>query len=112
MTRMKTDANPHCRIGTVRYKDAPHIIEIIPAKRGAEFFADLRRNTEEVCEEFKNEEMAGYVVIAWNFRGDFFRAYQIHHESLIQHTLLPSFIAEIMRREIAKDVVARQSDDP
>lgn len=98
--------NPHCRIGTVRHKKSPNVIEIIPRPRpGIQPERRMNQNFENLCEQFSQDGMAGMVMVAWGFDGRWNRATEIHKDSFVGPTLLPSFVADILRRDTMKDVV-------
>jgi len=72
--------------------------------RGMEFREILHSHADIICDHFAKVGMAGYVVIGFGFDGSFSRGTRLHPDAFIGHTLLPSFIAEILRRDISKDV--------
>lgn len=96
-------ANPHCRIGTIRYKNS-NLIEIRPKLRGADLPVRMKKNFEEICSYYP-DGMAGMVIVAWGFDGGWSRATRIHKDSFVGQTLMPSFVEDILRRDTMKDVV-------
>src|SRR4051812_5762836 len=98
--------NPHCRISTIRYKKSPNVIEIIPRPRtGINPDKRMRKNFDAICENFEKEGIAGMVIVAWGFEGQWRRAVEVHNDSYVGPTLLPSFVADILRRDTMRDVV-------
>ena len=96
--------NPHCRIGTIRHKFAPHLAELRPEPRGRGFEAEMKRNFDTMCGFFRDEGIAGIAMVAWGFDGRFSRSTRVHPDSPIGQTLLPSFVAEVLRRDISASV--------
>lgn len=92
-----------CRIGRVTYKKAPHLSEIIPAVRGREFREKMHEFTDTICGCYP-EGLAGFAIIAWGFNGQFSCATRLHQDSFVGTTFLPSFVAEILRRDTVKDI--------
>jgi len=93
----------NCRIGKITYKAVPHLSEVIPHVRGAEFREVMHDYTDKIC-GFYPKGMAGFVIVGWDFNGHFARGTRLHEDSFVGNTLLPSFIADILRRDTAKDV--------
>ncbi len=52
-----------------------------------------------------HEPMAGYVVVGWGQDGSFTRGLRFHGQSPVKYTMLPSFIADIVRRDMVRDVI-------
>ena len=96
--------NPHCRISKVRWKDAPHLVEIFPKKRGIEYRQVMINHADEICGMIDDKGIAGFAMFAWNFDGYYAWSRRIHPESFVGTTLLPSFMQEVMRRSLAVDV--------
>jgi hypothetical protein len=97
--------NPHCRIGKIRHKAAPHLIEIVPQVRGADFPATLKNHAEYIGQHLLSDGgMAGFVVVAWGFDGQFMRGTRFHRDSFVGKTFAPAFVAEVLRRDTAADV--------
>lgn len=93
----------NCRIGKVTYKSAPHLSEIIPHVRGAEFREIMHEHTNIICDGYP-KGLAGFAIVAWGFDGTFMRGTRMHDDSFVGKTLLPSFVADILRRDVAIDV--------
>ena len=92
-----------CRIGKVTYKNAPYLAEIIPEIRGADFVKTMHEHVD-IISSYHPRGVAGFAVVAWGFDGQFSRGTRLHKDSFVGHTLLPSFVAEILRRDVAKDI--------
>lgn len=93
-----------CRIGKVRYKNAPHLVEIIPEIRGARYPEMMHKYVDTIDSHYE-KGMAGFVIVGWGFDGKFSRGSCIHIDSFVGVTMLPSFIAEILRRDTTEDVI-------
>ncbi len=93
-----------CRIGKVRYKKSPHLAEIIPPIRGADYPATIHRFIDTISEYYRNDGMAWFIVVSGGFDGSFSRGVRIHKDSSIGQTLLPSVVADILRRDIMEDI--------
>lgn len=92
----------HCRIGRVRMKSAPHL-EVIPfSPRDVGLAERMEVNTQEIGALMP--DMAGYAIVAWDFQGYFTRAMRMHRESQVGPTMVPSFVAEVLRRDLTEDV--------
>lgn len=90
----------HCRIAKIRYKDKPHLVEIIPAPRN-DFHQTMHEHVDLIAEAMA-DKMAGFAIVAWDFDGRFTRGTRLHEKSFVGNTLLPSFVAEILRRDVAQ----------
>ncbi len=98
------NSNPRCRIGKIKYKSAPHLVEIVPAKRGLEFRKTMHEHADIICDSLCNNGIAGFAIVAWGFDGYFCRGTRMHKDSFVGQTFLPSFVAEILRRDTVADV--------
>ena len=47
-------------------------------------------------------DMAGYVIVSWDFRGNGCRTWAIHDLSPIQRSLMPSYVKDILLKEITE----------
>lgn len=93
--------NPHCRIGRVTPKGN---IALLPGvKHGADVVATLRRHTESII-GYHGERMAGFAIVAWTAKGGWSRGCWSSPASPISDELRPSYVAEILRRDVAADV--------
>jgi len=93
-----------CRIGKVRYKSAPHLVEIIPEVRGSEFRSIMHEHVDLIFNLYP-KGLAGFAIVAWDFDGRFSRGTRIHPDSFVQKTLLPSFVGDILRRDVVDDQI-------
>ena len=50
-------------------------------------------------------DMAGYVVLAWDFRGRTIRSWHVHARSPVQRSLLPSYFKDVLLKEITEEQV-------
>lgn len=95
--------NPHCKIGRVRMKGRPEI-RVVCGSRADNFLHDLLRHNVGTIIGYE-PDMAGYVVVAWNESGGFSRAVRSRADFPVGVTMLPSFVADILRRDTMEDVV-------
>ncbi|HET7409685.1 MAG TPA: hypothetical protein VFJ13_05750 [Paracoccaceae bacterium] len=96
--------NAHCRIRRVRFKAGGEmrVLDRAPAENG--LHDDLRRRVGILVESFP--DMAGFAVVVWDDKGWFSRGTGWNNRlSPIGQTLLPSFVAEVLRRDTVEDVV-------
>ena len=93
-----------CRIGKVKYKNAPHLAEIVPYVRGAEFRETMHRHVDLIC-GYHPKGIAGFAIVAWGFDGQWSRGTRIHGDSFVGQTMLPGFVADILRRDTMQDVI-------
>lgn len=99
---MTTDA--HCRIAKVRYKNAPNLAEILPKPEGTISIRQMHGFLDEIAAYFAGDDLAGMVIVGFGKDGwTFSRAVRLHPDSLVGPTLLPSFVSEILRRDIMRD---------
>lgn len=96
--------NPHCRISKVRPKNAPHLVEIIPAVRGREFEAEMHRSLDTIFDWAGPDGIAGVAVVAFTFKGHYNRAVRVHPEACFGQTMFPALVAEVLRRDTTRDV--------
>lgn len=94
----------HCRIGKVTYKDRPHLVDIRPAPRGQEIAAVMPKFLDSILGYYARIGIAGCIIVGWGFDGSFSRATRVHKDSGVGVTMLPSFIADILRRDVAENV--------
>lgn len=95
--------NPHCRIGRVRMKGNLALLPSPAADGSRDLVASLRKASDQIL-SFWPERVAGFVIVAWSLDGNWARGAGYHKHSPIGLTLAPSFVADILRRDIAADV--------
>ena len=93
-----------CRIGKVRYKHVPHLVEIVPHVRGSEFRGVMHNHVDLIC-DYHPQGIAGFAIVAWGFNGEFSRGTRIHNDSFVGNTMLPGFVADILRRDTIRDII-------
>lgn len=107
----------HCRIGRIRMKTGGadvRVIDATPPK--TQFGAALMMNARTVATRWDN--LAGYVMIGWDSGGGYTVGWRYDPEAGgIPPTLLPSWVAEVVRREIVsaqavRDVIDREYRPP
>jgi hypothetical protein len=89
-----------CRIGKVMLKAGGAPIFPLKAKDRNEDHRLLLTHASEVCDTFPAGSMAGFVVIGWGFDGSNSCGWKSHEESIIRNSLLPSYIADVIRRRL------------
>jgi len=94
-----------CRIGKIRYKSAPYLAEIVPHMRGSSFPKLMHEFVDKIGGYYEKDGMAGFCVVAWGFDGNYSRGTRIHEDSYIGITMMPSMVADILRRDTMQDVV-------
>lgn len=103
--------NPHCRIGKTVFKRAPNLAVLTtpPLALDEHRLALAHEYIDDIWNTLKPDGMAGIVIVGFNMKGEYMRATRIHSRSPVGPTLLPSFIAEILRcdktRDIADEVI-------
>lgn len=93
--------NPHCKIGRVVPKGN---IVIMPNAGASRLVVEKMRRCTEMIASFYPKDMGGFALVAWGLDGRWARAVEIRKESFIGQTLLPSFIADVLRRDTAAEV--------
>ncbi len=58
---------------------------------------EAARHTTDIC-----PDMAGYAIVAWDFRGLAARTWEYHKGSPIKESLIPSYVRDILLKEITK----------
>ena len=101
--------NTHCRVGRVVLKASPHLAVLPFRPNKTDLHKTLKSQTEQLIKIIP--DMAGYAVVAWDFDGWFSRAAHTHPESPIGTTLMPSFVAEVLRRDTMTNVVLQNIED-
>ena len=64
---------------------------------------DKMRRCTEMLISFYPTNIGGFAVVAWGLDGSWARAVEIRNESFIGQTLLPSFVADVLRRDTAAE---------
>ena len=49
--------------------------------------------------------MAGYVMVAWDFQGRYLRSFGIHDRSPIQQTRMPGYVKDVLLKEVTEGAV-------
>lgn len=90
----------HCRIGRVKLKAGGAEVRIFanPEPR-SEKASSLVRNARGIAGNF-DEDVSGYVLFAWDSQGRYSFAYRFTEGGPIPFTLLPAYVADVVRREI------------
>lgn len=105
----------HCRIGRVKMKSGGADVRILRRRPVGGLGEDLIKHARGVAEA-QGDEIAGFFVVSWDREGAFSVGWRRRpEESAVPMTLLPSWIAEIVRREIVTtkqvhDVLDRDYD--
>jgi hypothetical protein len=88
-----------CRIGKVKLKGGAELHRL-PILDRSEAQAGLSSASTVIINDFKAHEMAGYVVLGWAFDGHYSSGYFIHKDSPVGVGMLPSFVADALRRRM------------
>lgn len=94
---------PHCKIGLVRLKAHPEVA-VLSGPRLDGMAERFISNAKTIAGYFP-DNMAGFVMVAWNDFGSFSRGVRFLGSSPVKFTMMPSFVADILRRDIARDVI-------
>jgi hypothetical protein len=94
--------NPHCRIGRVRLKAHPEVRVIVGSRADNPLHDRLQRQARLIAEKLPG--MCGYAVVAWEADGTFSRATATTKAWPVGQTMLPSFVADVLRRDTMRDV--------
>lgn len=95
--------NPHCRIGRVTPKGNLRLLPSPSAEGSADLVAALKTHAETIA-GFYPGRMGGFVIVAWDLDGRWSRGIRLHKSSPVGTTMAPSFVADILRRDVAADV--------
>jgi hypothetical protein len=87
------------RIGKITYKKSGLSVVIPAFGDRTDFMRDMHRNLDQINENL--DDLSGLIIVGWDSKGYFSRATRILPESPIGPTLLPSWLAEVLRRDIA-----------
>jgi hypothetical protein len=90
--------NPHCRIGRVKLRNGGEL-RVLPVPARDDMKSLLMASAGRVASA-NDLEMAGYCVIAWDVSGHYTCGWRIDRDGVLQPTMIPTFIADIMRREL------------
>lgn len=101
--------DPHCRIGRIRMKAGGAEVRVFERPRSG-LPDKLRRNVETLIGYFP--DMAGFAIVCWGADASWSRATGDSGKSPITLTLMPSFVAEVLRRDVTDDVVCDRLDLP
>lgn len=99
--------NPHCRIGRVSYKP-PFAGAIGVEEPAPDLTVDLRAHAREIGDAMP--DMVGFVIVAWDADGFWNRASAMTADSPLLATMVPSFVADVIRRDIVKEMINRHAD--
>jgi hypothetical protein len=95
---MASERNPHCQIGKVKFKSGTNL-RVFTSKSpytSSAIRRELVSNARDIHEYVP--DMCGYVIVAWRPDGTFSRGLRNGHGSPVSATMLPSFIADLLRR--------------
>lgn len=94
--------NPHCRIGRVTMK-ASNVVVLPGVDSSGSIERGMLRDVHELASYYPGR-MGGYALVAWNMEGRWARGIRLNPKCFIGLTMLPSFVAEVLRRDISADV--------
>lgn len=107
---MTVSPNTHCRVGRIKLKSGGAEVRVLHAAERGELNDKLVEHAGIIAGLFpKDDEMMGFVVVAWGRDGGFSRGTRIHRDSQVGETMIPSFVADVLRRDtmesVARDVL-------
>lgn len=91
-----------CRIGKIRMKSGGEVYPLRAPRRDENQKAFIDRIAK-MLRYYKEGEMVGYAAISWNAGGEYSTCYYISEESPVGFGLLPSFLADAMRRRMIEE---------
>lgn len=96
----KEDAMSGCRIGKVTMKEGGAIVYPLKTKDRSGSHRILLRHASDICDYYPADELGGFVIVAWGLDGSSSCGYKHIQTSSVQPTLMPSFIADALRRRM------------
>jgi hypothetical protein len=91
-----------CRIGKIKLKNGAELHRL-PVKDRDEAQRRLIDRAAMISGFYKPGEMVGYVVMGWDKDGFHSVGYLIDPKSVVGRTMLPSFVADALRRRMIED---------
>lgn len=88
-----------CRIGKIKLK-AGGVIHRLPTVERDDFQKRFISAASAISSHYKPDEMCGYVVMAWDADGAYSLGFRIHDDSVVGPTMLPSYVADALRRDL------------
>jgi hypothetical protein len=79
-------------------------IRLLPSAETCGEGAAKMREQANVVANFYPDRMGGFVIVAWGMDGAWSRALYLRPECFVGQTLVPAFVSEILRRDVAADV--------
>lgn len=94
--------NTHCRIGRVKFKTGQEIrvIKRVERNKTAQTLIEHAARITELL----GDKLSGYAIVAWDKEGCFSRGTRFDRKSFMGQTLLPEFVAAVLRRDVSADV--------
>jgi len=93
--------NPHCKIGCVKPKGN---LAVLPKSREPQDVADKLRKHVDIILGFGTDKLAGFAIVTWNMDGQWSRGTHVRKDSFVGQTLMPEFVAAVLRRDVSADV--------
>jgi len=91
-----------CRIGRVKLKGGAELHRLpIPERDAAQ--RGILRAASMVVGFYQPDEIVGHVVMAWAKDGSYTLGYRVGHDGIIGLGLLPSFVADALRRRMIEE---------
>ncbi len=87
-----------CRIGKIRPKHGLMLIPKWQRSLDESHVKDMHRSLDTIAGFFE-DDLAGLVIVGYDFKGNFSRATKTHVDAPWGPTTLPAFVAEILRRD-------------
>lgn len=99
------------RLRRVRFKAGGEleVFRSLPERQSEGMREFLELEAKRVVDVVPN--MAGFAVIAWNFRGEFSVGYGINYRSPVQRTLMASFVHDVLLKTVTQNEMVDPQDD-
>lgn len=89
------------RIGKVTLKNGT-TVHPLHNEQYADWRGKMIQNARDIAGHYRDNEMTGYVVFAWNDNGDYSISFQKSARGAISSVLVPEFIADAVRRNLVE----------
>lgn len=94
-----------CRISKVTDKRTGRSLHLLPASRIGDAGRRLIRDARTLAEYYPGDEMAAFAVVAIGCEGHFSRGMFVHKDAAFGPSLLPSLVAEVLRRDVVEEQI-------
>lgn len=97
----------HCRIGRVRLKAGGAELKLFRQTPAMIGHVELTHSARVMVDQHFPEEPISFVLLAWSDSGQFSVGWHHREESAIPRTLMPSYMAEVLRRRMITEFEVR-----